>query len=139
VFWQKPDNRTLSAADFELGHRLAAAAIAGFAPDLVYLPWEAEGHPDHHALHRIVVEALARVAFAGQAFGYEVWNAMVPDVIVDITAVAEQKRRAIEAHQSQLAYVDFAHTILGLNAYRSMVHARGQGYCEALRRITPEA
>ena len=139
VYWRLPDNCVLSDSDYELGFELATAAIREYRPDVVYLPWEAEGHPDHHALHRIVIEALRRSTFVGLAFGYEVWNAMVPDVVVDITAVAEQKRRGIRAHATQTAYVDFEHTILGLNAYRSMVHARGRGYCEGLRRIAPIA
>lgn len=135
VYWGLPDNCVLSESDLELGRQLVAAAIAEFRPEVVYLPWENEGHPDHHALYLIVWAALRRVAFGGLALGYEVWNAMVPDVVVDITAVAEAKRRAIRAHASQTAYVDFEHTILGLNAYRSMVHARGVGYCEGFRRV----
>ncbi|MCA8978182.1 MAG: PIG-L family deacetylase [Planctomycetes bacterium] len=135
VYWGQPDNCVLNETDYEFGFQLASAAITEFAPDLIYLPWEAEGHPDHHAMHLVVREAMRRTRFCGLAFGYEVWNAMVPDLVVDISAVAENKRRAIRAHESQLAYVDFEHTILGLNAYRSMVHARGSGYCEGLRRI----
>jgi len=136
VYWGLPDNCVLSEADYELGHQLATTAIAEFGPDIIYLPWEAEGHPDHHAMHLIVIEAMQRANYTGAAFGYEVWNAMVPDIVVDISKVAEQKRRGIRAHASQTAYVDFEHTILGLNAYRSMVHARGVGYCEGLRRFT---
>jgi len=132
VFWGLPDNCVLSAADLELGRQLATAAIRDFAPDLVYLPWEHEGHPDHHNLYRIVTAALASTSFRGWMLGYEVWNAMIPDIVVDITPVAEAKRRAIRAHHSQTAYVDFEHTLMGLNAYRSMVHARGRGYAEAL-------
>lgn len=136
VYWRLPDNCVLSEQDYELGHQLATAAITEWSPTILYLPWEAEGHPDHHALHLIVLEAMQRAQFDGDAFGYEVWNAMIPDIVVDITAVADQKRRGIRAHKTQTAYVDFEHTILGLNAYRAMVHARGQGYCEGLRRIT---
>lgn len=135
VYWGLPDNCVLSDADVERGRLMAAAAIAEFRPDVVYLPWECEGHPDHHALYLIVGAALRRVGFRGLALGYEVWNAMVPDVVVDISAAAEAKRRAIRAHASQTAYVDFEHTILGLNAYRSMVHARGVGFCEGFRRV----
>ncbi|MFO1078493.1 MAG: PIG-L deacetylase family protein [Planctomycetota bacterium] len=135
VYWRMPDNMVLSQSDYEWGTQLAATAIREFTPDIVYLPWEAEGHPDHHALHLIACAGMARAAFGGTALGYEVWNAMVPDLVVDITAVEQQKRRAIRAHASQTAYVDFEHTILGLNAYRAMVHARGRGYCEAFRRV----
>lgn len=133
IYWGLPDNCELSESDREWGRQLAAAAVAAFAPTLVYVPWECEGHPDHHNLHTIVCAALQRTGFAGQVLGYEVWNAMVPDAVVDITEVAECKRRAIRAHASQTAYVDFEHAILGLNAYRSMVHQRGCGFAEGLR------
>ncbi|MBX3461825.1 MAG: PIG-L family deacetylase [Planctomycetes bacterium] len=131
VFWGFPDGQVLSAADVERGVRTASAALQDFHPDVVYLPWRHEGHPDHHALHHIVVAALARTAFAGLALGYEVWNAMLPDVLLDVTPVVEQKRRAMLAHRSQLAYVRYDHALLGLSAYRSLVHQRGQGYAEA--------
>lgn len=131
AFWGFPDNCVLSPSDVERGVQVAVAEIERTRPDLVYLPWQREGHPDHHALHAILVAALDRLQWRGLALGYEVWNAMVPDVIVDVTAVVEQKRRAMQAHQSQLAYVQYDHALLGLSAYRSLVHLRGRGYGEA--------
>jgi LmbE family N-acetylglucosaminyl deacetylase len=133
VYWGFPDSCQLSASDIELGVLKAIEAITAARPDIVYLPWELEGHPDHHALHRIVVGALERTRFAGLALGYEVWHAMIPDLIVDITPVIEHKRAAMLCHRSQIDYVRFDHCMLGLNAYRSLIHARGQGYGEAFR------
>lgn len=131
-FWGLPDNMVLTAADLERGMQLASRAIHEFAADILYLPWAQEGHSDHHALHHVVLAAMDRIGYRGRAFGYEVWNAMIPNYVVNITSVAERKRAAIAAHTSQLAYTDFQHTILGLNAYRSMVHQQGRGYAEAL-------
>jgi LmbE family N-acetylglucosaminyl deacetylase len=132
-FWGFPDGHVLSEVDLEHGTALALAALAAFRPDVVYLPWEHDGHTDHHALHVVVTRALDRAAFAGLALGYEVWNAMVPDVIVDTTAVFAQKRAAMRAHASQLAYTQYDHALGGLSAYRSLQHLHGRGYGEALR------
>lgn len=132
-FWGFPDNQHFSATDLALATRMAADALRAHAPDVVYLPWECEGHGDHHVLHLAVVQALEDSGFRGRAFGYEVWNAMVPDVVLDITSVVEQKRAAMKCHASQLAYVDYEHVILGLNAYRSLVHGKGRGWAEAFR------
>ncbi|MFK7740667.1 MAG: PIG-L deacetylase family protein, partial [Planctomycetota bacterium] len=134
TFWGFPDGFELSETDIELGVRRAAEAIRDHRPDVVYLPWEREGHPDHHALFVVVTRALDRVAatHAPLALGYEVWNAMIPDVIVDTTTTHEQKRRAMLAHASQIAYVRYEHAMSGLSAYRSLVHLRGRGYGEAL-------
>lgn len=134
-FWGFPDNCVLSPSDVELGVQRASQELQDFAPTLVYLPWDGEGHPDHTALHGIVLQAMARTRYAGQAFGYEVWNAMVPDLLVDISSVAGKKEAAILCHASQIAYAQLHRTILGLNAYRSLVHARGHGFAEALRRV----
>lgn len=133
TFWGFPDSCVLGPDDLERGVSCAIDEITRVRPAIVYLPWELEGHPDHHALHAIVRRALDRLSWSGWALGYEVWNAMVPDVIVDITAVVERKRRGMLAHESQLAYVRYDHCLLGLSAYRSLVHLRGSGYGEAFR------
>ncbi len=133
VFWGQPDSCVLSDSDLEMATQMAAKEIEAFQPGVVYLPWEQEGNSDHAALHSAVAEALERCKFAGAAYGYEVWNAMVPDIILDITAVADTKRKALRCYQSQLRYTDYEHVIFGLNAYRSLVHVDGKGFCEAYR------
>jgi LmbE family N-acetylglucosaminyl deacetylase len=135
VYWGFPDGFELSDSDLAQGVDMAKAALQEFAPDLVYLPWELDGHPDHHALHVVVTRALDALGLDVPALGYEVWNAMIPDVIVDVTATAERKRRALRAHASQLAYVKIDATLLGLAAYRSQVHLRGEGYGEAFQLV----
>lgn len=141
-YWGFPDGHALSEQDLEMATQLAARALEEFAPDVVYLPWELDGHPDHHNLYVVVTRALERVAPDVLALGYEVWNTMIPDVIVDVTATAEQKRRALQAHASQLRYVQIDRTLLGLAAFRAQVHLRGAGYGEAfqvVRGALPEA
>ena len=131
-FWGFADSCVLSEADLEKGVQLAADALRERQPEVVYLPWEREGHPDHHALYVVVTRAIERLGWRGLALGYEVWNAMIPDVIVETTSVIEQKRRAMLAHKSQIEYVQYDHCLQGLNAYRALVHLKGRGYGEAL-------
>ena len=131
-YWGFPDGHVLSETDLQRATALAAAAITEFAPDVVYMPWEKDGHPDHHALFVVVTRALEQLDSDCLALGYEVWNAMIPDVIVDTTQTAELKRQAMLAHKSQIQYVQFDRCLAGLSAYRAMVHMRGKGDGEAL-------
>jgi LmbE family N-acetylglucosaminyl deacetylase len=135
VFWGFPDGHVLSPTDLDTATRLVLEALASFAPDVVYLPWARDGHPDHHALHEVVTRALDRAAFAGLALGYEIWNAMIPDVVVETTPVFERKRAAMRAHASQLAYTQYDHALVGLAAYRSLQHLHGRGYAEAFQLV----
>jgi len=134
-YWGFPDGFELSENDLAMGTEKALAAMRAFAPDVVYLPWSRDGHPDHHALYVVVTRALDQLGGDVLALGYEVWNAMIPDVIVDITATADRKRRALQAHRSQTDYVKIDHTLLGLAAFRSQVHLRGEGFAEAFELV----
>jgi len=132
-FWGFPDGHVLAEPDLELGVQLATAALDAFLPDVVYLPWEHDGHTDHHAAHLVVTRTLDRRGFRGLALGYEVWNAMIPDVVVDVSAAFAKKRAAMLAHGSQIAYTQYDHCISGLAAFRSQHHLHGRGYGEAFR------
>jgi LmbE family N-acetylglucosaminyl deacetylase len=137
VFWGYPDDCVITDNDIETIALRASAELAAFAPEVIYAPWEGEGNSDHRAVYCGVVRALGRLGYAGTVLGYETWNAMVPDVISDITPVASAKREALLRYTTQLAYNDYVHCITGLNAYRAMVFNRGRGYGEAFRRIEP--
>jgi len=132
-YWGFPDSCELSTVDLGLGVRRATASLSNARPTIVYLPWEHEAHPDHHALHHIVVRALEHTRFSGLALGYEIWNAMLPDFVLDISEVMERKMNAMACYRSQLAYARFDHCVQGLNAYRSLSHGRGRGFWEAYR------
>ena len=137
-FWGFPDGHVLSERDLVLALEKAASTLETTRPDVVYLPWEFEGHADHHALHHVVVRALAAVDFQGLALGYEVWNAMLPDVVLDVSDVMDQKLAAMRCYTSQLAYARFDHCVTGLNMYRSLVHGAGEGHWEAYRLVRGE-
>ncbi len=135
TFWGYPDNQVVQPADLEGVTLRAVQELEASRPEVVYLPWPGERNGDHRALAAGVCAALGRIGFAGTALGYEVWTPFDPDAVLDITAVVERKRAALRRHVTQLRYVDYEHVILGLNAYRSLLHGGGRGYHEGFVRI----
>ncbi len=135
VFWGFPDSCEITEVDLDQIALMTDEQCREFQPEVVYLPWEGEGNSDHRALYCGVVRGLKRNGFSGVVYGYEIWNAMVPDVILDITPVVEDKRRAMLCYESQLAYVDYMHPVFGLHAHRSLIFNKGKGYGEAYRLI----
>ena len=96
-----------------------------FAPHDIYVTHpELDKHPTHRLAARLTLEALDRVLdhdAAPTVWCYEVWSPFPSyDRIVDISAAVPAKRRAIEAHATQIEYRDYADGILGLNRYRAL-------------------
>ena len=88
-------------------------------PELVYVPYFLEQHPDHFAASTLLLEATHGAAPQFQCVGYEVWTPLFPNCFVKIDEVVEQKRQALAEYRSQLEQTDYMHSGLGLNAYRS--------------------
>jgi N-acetylglucosamine malate deacetylase 1 len=97
------------------------------APRALYLPCPFERHPTHRAITHIVVAGLRRqFSCAGELWGYSVWSTLMPSTLVrsvDISRVAQLKRRAIERHVSQVAVKDYAAGVLGLNRHAAVFHS----------------
>jgi LmbE family N-acetylglucosaminyl deacetylase len=132
------DLRFLANRDQELRlspytRRQVRELLEALRPDLVYLPFPTDHHPDHRATNRIFLAALSacRGIEAPLCCGYEVWAPIEPNCLVDITSVADLKQRALAKFASQMATIDYSRCIMGLHAYRSIVHLRGQGFAEA--------
>lgn len=90
-------------------------------PDLIYLPSIVDNHPDHYQTNLLLKSALTRPVLLA---AYEIWTPFIPNRLVDITTVMPQKQAAMQAHQSQLAALDYASAITGLNSYRGRMYAK---------------
>ena len=130
-FWGYPEGHEPGPNEFAAAVARVAECVAARAPRTVYAPWVGEHHLDHHVLGRVVRAALHASAFAGEAWGYEVWTPLVPTHIVDITALYERKVAALEEHRSQLEYTDHVHKALGMQAQRSLYLPPGALWGEA--------
>jgi LmbE family N-acetylglucosaminyl deacetylase len=128
VFWGAEET-TLTAAH-DLPARLAQL-LKSLRPDVVYLPFFLEEHVDHRAVSQVLMEAVAGTDLDFDCAGYEVWTPLFPNYLVEIGDVIAIKQQALEKYQSQLADLDYVHTALGLNAYRSSALLETRGYAEA--------
>jgi LmbE family N-acetylglucosaminyl deacetylase len=88
-------------------------------PRIVYLPFFLENHVDHSAASEVLIAATAGTSHDFQCRCYEVWTPLFPNVVVEIDRTIDMKRCALACYKSQLAEMDYVHTGVGLNAYRS--------------------
>jgi N-acetylglucosamine malate deacetylase 1 len=108
------------------------AAIAELAPEGVFAPWLLDGTPDHRAVARALSSAFddADPDSRPEVWGYEVWTALVPNRMVEITSVVGRKREALAAHRTALLALDLS-AGEGLGRWRSMQCLGGRGWAEA--------
>ena len=101
--------------------------------DAVFVPFMLDGHPDHRAANYILAEALTGIDWKVRVFGYEVWGLCIPNVIVVIDSVMEQKLTMLSFFEFANKAVDYVHSTKGLNMY----HARmlGSGLCQYVERF----
>jgi len=110
--------------------RSVAQLIKETDPNVLFVPYFLDTHPDHAIAARVVGEALSSHPKDLTCYSYEVWTPLPPNIIVDVTAVMDLKVQALRQHESQLRNRDYVGKVQGLNAFRSM-HADHAAYCEA--------
>ena len=118
-FWGYPEGHEPAAYELQMACDGLAKRLEELEPDIVYAPWIGEQHVDHHMLARVTRAAIEKAGFRGTAWGWEVWSALVPTRVVDVTKVYPMKVQALRQHRSQMRYGDIVHYGLGLNAHRS--------------------
>jgi LmbE family N-acetylglucosaminyl deacetylase len=120
-----PSNFRLTEETVEL----TTGEINEYLPDVILLPSFIDNHEEHKILNLILSKALQRISYKTDILMYEVWSAIYPNTIFDITDVMEQKQKALKSYASQLENIDYVGAISGLNRYRSLT-IKGNGYCE---------
>jgi len=128
------DSRRFDFADQQLSQledqavdRLAGL-IAELDPDLVVCPSPVDWHPDHIASAHIVDRACGAAGGTRLvAFG-EFYALIKPNLVVDISEVAERKSLACSAYASQLELRPYGEVALGLNRYRALA---SESACDA--------
>ena len=81
-------------------------------------------------LARVARLALHLAQFQGDAWGYEVWSALVPTWVNDVTSWYDAKAAGLREHTSQTTYQDLVHKALALMAQRSIYVTPESRYAE---------
>jgi LmbE family N-acetylglucosaminyl deacetylase len=108
--------------------------ISEWRPDLIALPYVTDRHPDHTAVAPALLRALGspdHKARHANFLCYEIWSPLQARIVIDVTAQADRKIAAINAHSSQTEQCDYAESALGLNRYRACSGLIAGRYAEA--------
>jgi len=73
-----------------------------------------------------VAEALKGISWNVRVLGYEVWGLCVPNVLVVIDDVIEDKMRMLSCFTFANGALDYVHSTRGLNMYHSRMLGAGQ-------------
>lgn len=114
TFWDLPD-RSLRYGE-PLIQRIMQVMKGA---NLIYAPSHLEIHPDHRALGMAAIEATRRTGRGVQLALYEIGAPLHPNLLLDISSVAEHKQTAMSCFGSQLQRQKYDQQIAALNRYRT--------------------
>jgi LmbE family N-acetylglucosaminyl deacetylase len=101
--------------------------------DAVFVPFFLDAHYDHRTANYILADALRGIEGDVRVFGYEVWGLTVPNVILVIDDVMDQKSQMLSCFEYANKAVDYVHATKGLNMYHSRM--LGAGMCRYAERF----
>ena len=101
--------------------------------DVVFTPFFLDYNYQHQQTNFALAEALAETPRKVRVFGYEVWGLTVPNVVLNIDDVQDEKRRLLSLYASQMSGKDYVHGITGLNMFHSLHF--GAGDCRFAERF----
>ena len=83
----------------------------------IFLPWIESLHPDHRVAAEVCINEIREQGCHAECYSGEVYKPFPsPSHYIDITSLAEEKRRLIRFHEDQTA---LEKVVLSLNAFRA--------------------
>lgn len=90
--------------------------VLGFAPDTLMISFLLDDHDDHRRVNQLLFPELSRRMPALEVWAYQVYSTVLPNMIVDVSSVMEEKKRLIRSMPSVFGKRDWAHYVSGMNA-----------------------
>jgi LmbE family N-acetylglucosaminyl deacetylase len=121
------------AVDPQLGAALCLRqAVDRVSPNIVMLPWYLDAQRDHRITNVLYAWGCADISC--MVLGYEIWQMLEPNAVLDITDLLNEKLALVSKYQSQMATVDYLGIVEGLartRAFYSPVRPNRGGGAEA--------
>ncbi len=112
-----------------------SSMINSFKPDILFVTFLLDDHDDHRRASEILFRIYERKELRDdlKIWAFQIYGSVIPNIIVDITDVHNQKSELIKLFNSQTKSRDWAHYALGLNAYNSRLLEGGnpESYVES--------
>lgn len=103
----------------EDAHRLRAL-VDSVRPDVVLLPWLLDRHPDHRVTNVLYAWGCDDLECA--VLGFEIWELLHANAMLDITPCLSEKLDLIRIYRSQNATIDYVSIFEGLARVRAFTH-----------------
>lgn len=103
--------------------------IYTFEPDTILVPSPFENHDEHLRAFHAVADLLENNENINVLM-YEVWGALMPNLVVPISETMEKKLSVIRLHGTQMDDIDYVRMVRGINEYRAAMN-RLNGYAES--------
>ncbi len=103
--------------------------IYTFEPDTILVPSPFENHDEHLRAFHAVADLLENNENISVLM-YEVWGALMPNLVVPISETMEKKLSVIRMHGTQTDDIDYVRMVRGINEYRAAMN-RLSGYAES--------
>lgn len=88
--------------------------------DVLMLPFLTDDHPDHRYANKYLMQALNTNTLQNiEIWAYQVYSAVIPNVVIDITEQKDIKANYIKQYKTQMKSRDWSNFALGLNAWTS--------------------
>ncbi|MDR3243791.1 MAG: PIG-L family deacetylase [Elusimicrobiota bacterium] len=100
-------------------------------PEVVFLPFWFDNHPDHIALSKTLVKIRKKINLDFLVFAYCVWSPLTPNCLFDISDVWKDKVKVIESYKSQMQVKDCVKIAQGLNQYWGEMKTPSMKYAES--------
>lgn len=125
--------------DITTGALAIQRCIEAHDVDVIFTPWLLDTHPDHRTTNTMLAHALKAIDRPIRILCYEVWGFCLPNVVLRIDDVVETKRTMLEQFVFANEAIDYTHTTIGMNMYRSRLLGAGiSKYVEAFTEMPSE-